>query len=165
MHKNYGAVQELLKEIRLKDVMTTPVTTVVVDDDFSCVEEMFVKNKIRHLPVVNHDEEIVGVVSQKDVYRRVAPRRSSEGKVLYHEDIIVDKDGYYEKDSLNKYILNCVMKKKPYVLKGSDCLGDAIHLMTINNLSCVPIVDEKRHVVGIITRIDILKFANAIYTY
>ncbi len=164
MSDEFKVMRDFLKKILIKDVMTKPVTTVHVNEDFSVVEEIFVTHDIRHLPVVDDAKKIVGIISQKDVYRRIAPRRSPDGKIVLTEDIIIDKDGYYEKESLNKYILNYVMSKNPVVLTEEKSLGDAIHAMAFSRVSCVPIVDGKKHVIGILTRIDILKFADKVYT-
>ncbi len=52
------------------------------------------------------------------------------------------------------------MHKNPKVLTGEDSLADAIHIMITKKNGCVPIVDANKHVVSIITRIDILKIAD-----
>ena len=152
-----GDINNLLYKIPLKQVMSSPVKTVFVDDDFSKVEETFINNNIHHLPVINQDRKIVGIISQKDVYRHISPRRSPDGEVFYRQDIILDKDGYYEKESLNKYITNVVMRKNPVVLTENKTVGDAVHAMVSSQISCVPIVSDKKHVIGIITRVDVLK--------
>ena len=153
----------LLKKVTIGEVMTKPVRTINVLDDFSAAEEIFVSKKIRHLPVVDGGK-LVGIISQRDVYRAIAPRRFVDGTVYYRDGIIIEQDGYYEKESLNQYIINHVMHKNPKSLTSDRPLGEAIHVMATEKSGCVTIVDKNNRVTGIITRYDILKFADRIYT-
>ena len=155
---------KLLKKVTVGEVMTKPARTLDVNDDFSVAEELFVNHRLRHLPVVGPDKKLIGILSQRDVYRAIAPRRFVDGTVYYREGIIVDQDGFYEKESLNQFIINSIMHKNPKSLTVEKPLGDAIQIMVKNKAGCVPIVDKKNCVVGIITRFDILKFADAIYS-
>lgn len=155
---------KLLKNVTIAEVMSKPARTISVNDDFSVAEEIFVTHKLRHLPVVGSDNKLIGVLSQRDVYRAVAPRRFIDGTVYYREGIIIDQDGYYEKDSLNQFIINNIMQKNPKSLTADRPLGEAIHIMVKEKAGCVPIVDKNMKVVGVITRFDFLKFADKIYS-
>lgn len=154
---------EIVCKVLVGDVMASPVMTINRDHEFSGVEEIFLEKRIRHLPVVDDQKKLVGIVSQRDVYRRVSPRRSLNGEVVYTKDILVDKDGYYEKESLNKFILKYVMHENPKTVRASQSIGEAIEIMTLDKAGCVPVVDRDRVVVGIITRHDILKLAYESY--
>src|SRR3989338_1157869 len=101
MSEHLKHLGKLLKEVSVKAIMKKPVRTVNVNEDFSRVEEIFVAYGIRHLPVVDGNHKLVGLITQKDVYRRVAPRRFIDGKVTYMNDRIIDEDGYYDKENLN----------------------------------------------------------------
>lgn len=157
------AVSDLLQGLKVSDLMSSPVKTIQHTEPFSKAEELFVENRIRHLPVVDEDSKLIGVISQRDVYRAVAPRRFVDGTVHYREGIIVDKDGYYEKDSLNKYILQYIMGKEPLVVTPDQPLAEAIDLMVRDKAGCVTVVNTSRHVVGIITRFDLLKFCSSLF--
>jgi CBS domain-containing protein len=164
LEKEMLVLAKLLKNVKVEEVMGKPARTINVNDDFSVAEEIFVKHKLRHLPVVGNDGKLVGVISQRDVYRAIAPRRFIDGTVYFREGIIVDQDGYYEKESLNKFIINSIMRKNPSTLTPDQSLGEAIHILVKEKVGCVPIVDKNMKVVGIITRFDFLKFADRIYS-
>ena len=153
----------ILKTVAIGDIMSKPVKTINVNEDFSRTEELFVKLKIRHLPVVDNSKKLIGLISQRDVYRAVSPRRFVDGTVYFREGIIIDQDGYYEKESLNQFILNHIMHKNPKALTADRPIGNALHIMVTDKVGCVPIVDKDYHVVGVITRFDFLKFADQIY--
>lgn len=152
-----------LQGIRVGDMMSSPVQTIKHTEPFSKAEELFVQNRIRHLPVVDEDRKLIGVISQRDVYRALAPRRFVDGTVHYREGIIVDKDGYYEKDSLNKYILQYVMSREPITATPDQPLKEAIDLMVRDKVGCITVVNEHRHVIGIITRYDLLEFCSSLF--
>lgn len=152
-------LKEILHKIEIADVMSKSIIVIEEGEDFSQVEEIFVSKKIRHLPVVNSQKEIVGLISQRDLYKCIAPRRAPDGNVVFQPGVIMDGDGYYKKESLDRYILRNVMKKDPRVLTAEQTLGDAIHLMVTEKSGCVPIVDQAQHVIGLLTRFDILRLA------
>lgn len=152
----------LLKHVMVGDVMTSPARSININDPFSTAEEIFVKEGFRHLPVVDSQEKIVGVISQRDVYRAIAPRRFLDDSVVYREGIIVDKDGYYERESLNHYVLKHIMRRQPKCVTADQFLANAVHIMTLDKVGCVPVIDHQQHVAGIITRTDLLKFLSKI---
>lgn len=150
---------KIVHHIPVEEVMSKPPKTINVNDELSAVEEMFVSEKIHHLPVVNSKKEVIGLISQRDIHRRISPRRAQNGSIMYRKDIIIDEDGYYEKESLDRYILNYVMKQDPTLATKEKTLGDVIRIMVDEKVGCVPIVDEKKKAIGVITRFDILKLA------
>ncbi len=153
----------IVRKVLVGDVMVSPAMTINRNHEFSEVEEIFLEKRIRHLPVVDDDNKLVGIVSQRDVYRRISPRRSPNGEIVYAKDVLVDRDGYYEKKSLNKFILKYVMHENPKAVCASQSIGEAIEIMTLDKAGCVPVVDRAGGVVGIITRHDILKLAYESY--
>lgn len=152
----------LLKQVTVADIMTTPVRTIDINEPFSTAEEIFVQEGIRHLPVVNAQQKLVGVLSQRDVYRAIAPRRFVDDSVIYREGIIVDKDGYYEKESLNHYVLKHIMRRDPKTVFPEQLAAEAVHIMTLDKVGCVPVIDSEKHVLGIVTRTDVLRFLSKI---
>ena len=57
-------------DLRVEQVMNTPVITVKPQDDIMAVIDRMVKSKIRRLPVVE-DEKILGIVYLSDVFYHV----------------------------------------------------------------------------------------------
>jgi len=134
-----------MKYIFLKDVMVTDPYVLNVDDHFSMVEEYFHLYNIRHLPVVDKDGILRGIISQRDLYRVRSPRRTIEG-----EDV-------YDKQELNGFILKNVMTKDPFTLHPNDTLDQAIDAMVTQKYGCIPIVNDENKLLGIVTQIDVLR--------
>ena len=133
-----------LKQIRLKEVMKSPVITASIDDPFSKVEEKFRMKGIRHLPVVDAANRVVGLVTQRDLYRIASPRITDDGYV-------------YEPGFLNNFILRYVMTRDPATLYADDRLATAIEMMARQKYGCIPVVDSQGKIAGIVTETDILK--------
>lgn len=130
---------------RIKDVMNTKVYSVKVTDDFAKVEDLMHTYKVRHVPVVNETGQVVGLVSQRDLFRISKPRITEEGYV-------------YNPAELNEFVLKHVMTAGPYIAKLDEPLAPALNIMAQNRYGCIPVVNSDLQLLGIITESDILHF-------
>lgn len=135
----------MLKETPVKTIMTVKPVTVQINEAFSHVEEKLRKNRIRHLPVVDAEGKLIGVITERDLYRAVSPRETDDGF-------------YYEKSQLDSFLLRHYMTHNPLSLFPESTMEEAVDLMAERKFGCIPIVDHDKTLVGIITQIDILKF-------
>ena len=138
------SIHELLAR-PLSDIMTAKVSHVREDESFSHVAQKLVNSSIRHLPVVNANNELVGLITQRDLYKIVSPHRNEEGEWVY------------DLDMLEEVILKHVMIKNPYTLHPDNTFGDVLLAMVDLKYGCILIVDERKHICGIITQYDVLK--------
>jgi len=135
-----------LHKIYIKDVMVTKLITIGIDAPFSQVWDIFSNQRIRHLPVINQDKRLKGLITQRDFYRIIPPRKDIE-----------DSGSFYLKEDLDKFILQKVMIDNVATLFPQDTLGTAINMMVQKKYGCIPIIDEKGILVGILTQTDALK--------
>ncbi|SMP72273.1 CBS domain-containing protein [Neorhodopirellula lusitana] len=72
--ENY-LVNELIRECLGSDpvssVMSTATITAEQDDSIQRVSKLMIENQVHHIPVMNHDKKLVGVVSTMDFVRFV----------------------------------------------------------------------------------------------
>ena len=59
----------LVSKIRVKDIMTREVITVPFDYTVEETADLLLKQKISGVPVVDHDQELMGVITQSDLFR------------------------------------------------------------------------------------------------
>ena len=137
---------EFLRKTKIKEVMASPAITVNENDDFSKVHEKFELYDIRHLPVVNDNGGLVGLITQRQLFKIHSPHKIEDGS------------WFYDKELLNEFILKNVMFKDVYTLKADNMLFEAVEYMVKHKFGCIPIVDDYKFVQGIITRDDILKY-------
>ena len=139
-------IKELLRSTELKDIMATKVITVHEHDEFHVVWEKFEVHGIRHLPVVNGHGCVVGLISQRHLYKVHSPRHLEDGS------------WYYDPEMLDGFILKNVMITDPFLLTSEKTLEVAMDAMVQFKYGCVTIVDNNLMPIGIITRIDVIKF-------
>ena len=127
--------------------MTTKVISIRENDRFSLVEEKLREFNIRHLPVVDDSGKLVGILTQRDLYRTQSPRH------------LEDDTWYYDQKSLDSHILKHVMTKDPCTLHPEDPVAKAVLLMAQRRYGCLPVVQKDGTLCGITTQHDILKIA------
>ena len=125
--------------------------TIDIAEPFSRVWDIFRMKKIRHLPVINNKRELRGIITQRDLYRTVSPRKKVEEEGLF-----------YRKEDLDQFLLSRVMTENPTTLSQDQTLGHAIDMMVNKRYGCIPIVDNDKKLLGILTQIDLLR---AVATY
>lgn len=125
--------------------MTKDPVTLNIDDSFCRVAEIFQQRDIRHLPIVNSQGVILGIISQRDLNRITSPKKGPNGEYLY------------DPAELTKYILKQHVIQKVFSLSPEDTLEKAVALMAEKKLGCMPVTDPGGKVVGIVTVTDLLR--------
>jgi len=138
-------IRSLLNKVKLKDIMVQKVITIDVHEPFSQVEKKLIRYRIRHLPVIENNDKLVGIITQRDLYRIQSPRRLESG------------DWFYDKETLDKYILKSVMTPNPFTLGTDNTVAEALLAMVDYKYGCIPIVEKDNLLRGIITQVDILR--------
>ncbi len=132
-------------DIPVKEIMITKVISIKEDEPFSHVEEKLRLNKIRHLPVVDSGNKLIGIITQRDLLRAARPRETDDGP-------------YYDPDELDEFILKHYMTPDPAALHADDPISKAVKMMAEFKYGAIPIVQSDKALVGIVTQIDILKY-------
>ena len=121
----------LLRTILVEDVMTREVITIEPEASLSKAAGIMSQKGIKGLPVVDRNENLVGIVTLMDVLKVPAEVRS---EVQVKE----------------------VMSRRLIVTYPKETLFDAFDKMVKNNIGRLPVVDPQTNkLVGIITRGDI----------
>jgi acetoin utilization protein AcuB len=134
-----------MKNLLLKEIMTKDPVTLNIDESFCRVAEIFQERDIRHLPIVNAQGMILGIISQRDLNRIASPKKGPNGEYLY------------DPVELTKYILKQHIIQKVFSLTPEDTLEKALAIMSEKKLGCMPVTDSEGKVVGIVTVTDLLK--------
>ncbi len=74
----------VIKNVDVKDVMTKKENIIVahLSDDIDYAMNVMIKNKIRHLPIVNEEGDLSGIVSIGDVLKSELDESGRENKYL-----------------------------------------------------------------------------------
>jgi len=152
------SLQELFAKVKISDVMNKLVVTIYEDEDLSLAQTKFINHGVTHLIVLNRRDELVGVLSQKYLYKTHSPRKIIGDRPTYDKSVIVDGDSFFDKTTLDKYILRTIMKKDPFAMRPQDTILHAIVEMSRLNLGCIPVINKNRSVTGVITSNEVIKF-------
>ncbi len=127
----------------VEKIMSKPVVTIEMDDSLRMVKEIFDNTRFHHLLVVESGK-LFGVISDRDLLKALSPNIGTAAET--------NRDAA----SLNKRV-HQIMTRKPITLGQNAGIFDAIEIFNNHNISCIPVVDDGRKPVGIISWRDILK--------
>ncbi len=122
--------------LRVEELMTPIVMTLGEEDTVSRAAEDMQLGGFRHMPVVNAQKHVVGIVSDRDLLRAM-----------------VEPQG-------GKRRLGEVMTHPVIVLRPEAPAHRAAELMLNRKIGALPVVDEHRELVGLITETDLLVIAH-----
>jgi len=130
--------------MRIREIMTTRVATVSMDDRLSVIKDIFEQAHFRHLLVLE-EGELVGVISDRDLFRAISPYLDSEAEM--------NRDT----ETLNRRA-HQIMTRHPVTVAAHLTVREGIKLMLEKNVSCLPVLDNGA-LVGIISWKDFLRTA------
>jgi CBS domain-containing protein len=129
-----------------REVMTPTPARVFENARVRDAVEMLQTLDVRHLPVVNEDEELVGMLSDRDLRGLAVPDVNAgelQGTVIRAMDASVAT----------------VMSSSIVSVEEEDEIEDVVDLMLETKVGAVPVVDGDGVLVGIISYIDVLRKA------
>lgn len=130
---------------RVDEVMRQRVFAVRPDDDLATVLELMEQHHVRHIPVVEDEENLVGLVSHRDLLRHSMIEQA-------------DVPSFVEDAMLEKVRVGEVMTTDPESVTPDTPLAEAARLMYENKYGCLPVVEGMR-LVGILTEADFVRLA------
>ena len=137
----------------VSEIMTTGVKTANADTPVKEIANTMCFNKISGLPIVDADNRIIGIVSEKDLLKRMFPDMATiaaEGRPNFEE---MEK-GYADTLQL---IASDIMTTTVSSVSPEMPIMKAASLMCINNIRRIPAADEDGKLVGIISIGDVHK--------
>ena len=137
----------LKEELLVKDIMSTDLFTLYESDSVRVLDEMMKWRAVRHIPVVNDNNQVVGLVTHRDLL-----------KLSFSSFSDIDED---VQNAINEKIpITKIMKSNVATISPNTSMKDAAQTMYKNKFGCLPVIDEndRNRLVGIITEADFVKF-------
>ena len=146
-----------MSERTASDIMEKVFVTAHPDTAVFDLVQMFVKNKITSIPIVNDDSTLAGIVTDADLlYKKIKPH------VPHYVNLLgasIYYNGISEYDKSFKKLMACSSKDlmtKDVIIAAPDAdVEQLAGVMVAEHLKVIPIVDNKR-CVGLVTRRSIL---------
>ncbi|TVL98749.1 MAG: CBS domain-containing protein [Candidatus Kuenenia stuttgartiensis] len=141
--KNWKRLLEWREKMLVKEIMSKQLVTLNADSKLGFAEDIMYLGRIRHLPVVN-GKEIVGILTQRDLYKA-----SLTSIVTNWEE---------NKTFLDSVKVAEVMTKDVITISPNTSIEDAAQIMIDKKVGCLPVVEDKNTLLGLITETDVLQY-------
>ena len=128
-------------DMKVKEIMTKNPATLAPDDTVGIAEHVMKFGGIRHLPVV-HDGRVVGVVSQRDLFRAaVTNYKETNGEASSRKNITAKE-----------------LMSAPVITVSTEVdVREAARELMEKRIGCLPVL-EGESLIGLITKTDILRY-------
>lgn len=122
----------------VEEIMRTEIITLKKDDTIESALKILIENHIRHIPIVDDDKKVIGIISDRDI-RDASP------------SILNKNNGY---DALLNPVEK-IMTKNVITVHPLDFVEEVSAIFYEREIACLPVTKEGK-LVGIITEKDML---------
>jgi CBS domain-containing protein len=123
--------------------MKSVVETLRPNDALDLADEVMALDRIRHLPVVDENNRVIGVVSQRDLFQRALAAALGYGEISHQK-------------LLHTIAAKEVMSEPAVTVSSAATVKEAGQLMLQKRIGCLPVV-ENGVLAGIVTETDIVR--------
>lgn len=123
--------------------MTRKVITVDQESSIFDAQELMAHNNIRHLPIVDQEQHLIGIVTDRDI-RSALPYRFLDLSLG-------------EKEKISAIKVKDIMTKDPISISPAYTIPDALLMIQNSKVGALPVVDDNNRLKGIISVRDLLR--------
>jgi len=123
--------------------MSTEVKSLDRNDDLSIAQDVMAMERIRHMPVLDEDGEIAGVVTQRDLFRGALARALGYGE-------------HAQRKLMETLRVKDVMQTDVATVGPDSHVREAARLMLERKVGCLPVIEDRK-LVGIVTESDFVE--------
>merc|ERR1712238_414207 len=142
------------------DFMTSPVLSVRSDMTEKQVEDLFTRYDVRALPVVNEENEVIGLVTYKEVAAAKQRMWNKEQKRSREEEkkLRIQQRKIVDEQRRRGPTVKAWMKQHIRTVEASLTMAEMEALLLESDIGCIPVVqDGSLYLVGMVTRTDLLR--------
>lgn len=128
--KSFFPLPKALADSPIKRIMTENVAVVSSTTTIDLAMQIILNKEVSSAPVVDGAQKCIGILTEKDLMLQAATHKKSD-KIKFSEDLDF--------------------------LRGDDKFKDVLVKLYNTHRKSFPVLDAHRHVIGIVSRRDILK--------
>jgi CBS domain-containing protein len=136
----------------IKDVMTTRVVAVKRDTPFKEMAARLSQHRVSAFPVIDDDGKVIGVVSEADMLAKEAVVAST-GQLPGKAPHLRHRGDFFKAAAVTAADL---MTSPAVTVSAEEPVTHAAQLMYSRKVKRLPVVDAANHLVGIVSRADVL---------
>jgi CBS domain-containing membrane protein len=137
-----------VQDVKVSDLMTRKVVTLHRAQSLTLADQLMRLDRVRHLPVVDESGKLVGLVTHRDLlaahlgsFARLQPGAAHAAHATIELAIPVER----------------IMTTDVWSVREETPAVDTAQLLYDNRFGCAPVVDDQRHIIGIVTEADFLR--------
>ncbi|GHE62985.1 hypothetical protein GCM10018785_34940 [Streptomyces longispororuber] len=138
------------------EVMTSEVVEARRETSFKDLARLLDRHRISGLPVVDHDDKVVGVVSETDLVRRQAAQ-PGHVRVRRLRTPAPPRSALHAPAAGHAMTAEELMSSPAVTVHPEQRVADAARVMERHRVDRLPVVDEEDRLIGIATRRDLLR--------
>ena len=143
----------------VRDVMTKDVMTVKADTSVNDVAKLMGQRDVSGVPVVDEERHVIGIITELDlIIRNTRLEMPRFIEVLDWGKIPLERPGHLRERL--KHMLGTeardVMTAKVTTIGPDASIEELAELMVRERVNPVPVVDEEGHLIGIVSRADLI---------
>jgi len=134
-----------MEHLMVKQVMTEGVQSIRANEDLSLLYDLMGDYHCRHMPVVDSEGVVIGVISQRDLM----------------SSVMGDMGGLpigQLRDLLANTKVEEIMSTDVETVDPECDLEEAAEIMLENKIGCLPVVESNGRLVGILTESDFVRW-------
>ena len=139
----------------VKEIMTRKVITIPMEATLKKAAEMLGRHNISGAPVVDQEGTLVGIVSEKDLFKALYP---SHAEFYEAPGVWIDLDKLEEKSTeASDKLIQDLMSRQVITVNPDTSLMQVGSIMLVRGIHRVVVVGNEGRIEGIVTRRDIYK--------
>lgn len=145
--------------MKVKDFMISDVIDVKRNETVETLLKKLVTHKIGGVPVVDDANQLIGMISDGDVLRALAPK---EQTTIDFYTVVVRLEKQEISTSVEQMLSSTVdqimTKRKLYYVQPEDDFEQVLNILTKHHFKKIPVIDQEDKVVGVISRGDVIRY-------
>lgn len=155
-----------IEPVKVKDIMTKKIVTLDPDDGLDKAAQLFEDPNHDGFPVVNEDGKLIGLITAYDMvsqsYAIHLPSLMNILENAYDQNGSVKLKEHF--DRLKTVKVRDMMNQDPLVVSPDVNVENlAKEFIQHHRVNPIPVIDQDKKLVGIVSRVDIIKFFDQQY--
>ncbi len=131
--------------------MTSSPITVTPETLLPVVHDIFEEYHFRHLPVIDAEKRLIGMVTDRDL------------RSAYPSSILPEDKRRFILAKVEQTAVQSIMSRDIRSLPSLSTLDDALYLLVRDKVGVLPVVDEQQRILGVFSVQDLMKAYQQIY--
>lgn len=135
-----------LQKRPVSEIMQREVVTLTTGEKLDLTQDLMNLGRVRHLPVLDEDQRVVGIVSDRDLLAAAMTN-------------VLDFDPASRRTFLRSIEVAEVMAKEVVTVTPDTELGEVARIFVERKIGCVPVVGARGELLGLVTETDLIAAA------